>query len=209
MLTPTEVVYAAYGMPLLSDSFTAHNGSCALCRRPLKGEAAVPIENVIKPTFTNRDLLSPTSRLICVACAFCLRTPELRRRDFVASTQKIEFLDREQLRRKLLEPVDEDGLPFVFCVGLSHKKHLILMTRVNISKKLFYVQFETQGVWIQPSVHNQLFFSLQALRKHFSKEEIAEGFYDPSKLKADMLALEEKVKPYRGRPIFNLLLHVA
>jgi len=154
-------------MPLLSDSFPAlKNGSCSLCRRRIKkGEGVLLAEDAIKKTFTNLDLLNPRAKHICVACAFCLRTPELRRRDFIATPDHIEFLKRDMLREKLLSPVDRDGVPFVFCVGLSHKKHLVIRARVNLTRELYYVQFEEQGVWVQPRKHKSLLFSINALRE--------------------------------------------
>ena len=210
MLRPTEIVYMAAGQPLLSNSFPAHRGSCALCRRPLRGgDGAVHVRDAIKPTFTNRDLLNPYSSLICVACAYCLRTPELRRRDFVATPEKLTFLSRSQLAEALLNPPRDK--PFVFCVGLSHKKHLVIRTRVNLSPINFYVQFEEQGVWVQPHRHKQVLFSIQALLKTFTKTAIREAAYPPTgKISPDsLLQLESIIKPYRGSRIFQLLLHAA
>jgi len=200
-------------MPLLSDSFPLplKGGSCSLCRRKLKrGEGVLLVEDVIRKTFTNLDLLNPRSKYICVACAFCLRTPELRRRDFVATLDGVEFLRRDELREKLLDPVEHDGTPFVFCVGLSHKKHLVIRSRVNLTRDLFYVQFEEQGVWVDRSRHENLLFSIHALREAgLKKSEIETGFYNSTKLEVDFLKLEGIVKPYRGSRIFRLLLHVS
>lgn len=181
-----------------------------MCRRELRrGDGVLLVKDVIRKTFTNRDLLNPAAEYICVPCAFCLRTPELRRRDFVATPRKIEFLTREELRTRLLKPV-RNGEPFVFCVGLSHKKHLVIRARVNLNLNLFYVQFEEQGVWVQPSEHETLFFSIQAMRgKGLKKGEIGEGFYNPARLNPDVLRLERIVKPYRGSGIFRLMLHVS
>jgi len=212
-LRATSLVYSAYGKPLIErGSFPLPDGgaSCALCRRQLRrGDEVLPVKNVIRRTFTNRDLLNPASKYVCAACAFCLRTPELRRRDFVATPRKIEFLTREELRSRLLKPV-RGGEPFVFCVGLSHKKHLVIRARVNLNPKIFYVQFEEQGVWVQPAEHETLLFSIQAMReKGLKKVEIGTGLYEPARLNPDILRLERIVKPYRGSGIFRLMLHAS
>jgi len=186
-------------MPLLSDSFPAlKNGSCSLCRRRIKkGEGVLLVEDAIKKTFTNLDLLNPRAKHICVACAFCLRTPELRRRDFIATPDGIEFLRRDMLREKLLSPVERDGVPFVFCVGLSHKKHLVIRARVNLTRELYYVQFEEK--------HKSLLFSINALREAgIRKSEIKTGFYNLKKPRLDILELE-KIRRNRSKNSYKIM----
>lgn len=208
MMFPTELVYNAVNMPLLSNSFSLNYGHCALCRRPFHGDGAVTVKDAIKETFTNRDLLDPRSQYVCVACAYCLRDAKLRRKDFVACENELRFLQRNELVKVLLNPPIP---PFIFCIGLSHKKHLVIRTRVNLSRNLFYVQFEEQGIWVQPDKHKHLAFSIQALIREFSKGQVARGEYFPcSQIRPDELfRLDNIVKPYRGSSIFNLFLHAS
>ena len=203
----TELVYKAAGTPEVEGA-EIRGGRCALCKQPLKNRRAVPVEDAVKPTFTNRDLLDVDAGYVCVACAYCLSEPLLRRRDFLATQTEITYLKRDELLPLLLEPPEP---PFVLCVGLSHKKHLVIRTRVNLSRRLFYVQFEEQGIWVQPEKHRSLALSVQALLKGFGKSQISSGEYfvaakfDPSEL----LRLEAIIRPYRGTGIFNLLLYAS
>lgn len=204
----TELVYMAAGMPKNTHSFPVARGHCSLCRQPFHGDAALKVEDVIKPTFTNRDFLDPRSQHVCVACAYALTDAKFRRRDFWATPKEIRFLNRNELADNLLNPPNP---PFVFCVGLSHKKHLVIRTRINLSREVYYCQFEEQGLWLQPKKQKELFASVQALVDIFPKRVVAEATYFPvGELKAEtLLQLENIVKPYRGSGVFNLFLHAS
>ena len=65
-------------------------------------------------------------------------------------------------------------------------------------------------MWVQPSEHETLLFSIQAMReKGLKKREIETGIYEPARLNPDILKLERIVKPYRGSRIFRLMLHAS
>jgi len=197
MITVSQLIYGAE-MP--------HTGQpCALCGQP---RASEPLR--VSDAFTNWDRLRfPGSGLVCPACAWCLRTPELRRGSWIASMEGLRYLQRPVISEALFDPPEP---PFALYVTSSFKKHGFFKARVNLGRSSFYVQFEEVGVQFEPARWTVIWEALWALyTAGFSKRELLRGDYNQRKIRVfgreAWWAFEELLRPRRQELAFGLLVH--
>jgi hypothetical protein len=197
MITVSQLIY---GQPM------ADTGQpCALCAQPLASE---PLK--VSDAFTNFDRLRfPGSDLVCPACAWCLRTPQLRRGSWIASMEGLRYLQRPAISGALFNPPEP---PFAIYVTTSFKKHGFFKARVNLSRACFYVQFEEVGVEFEPprwTAVGEALWNLYAAG--FSKRELLHGDYNQRKVRLfgreAWWAFEELLRPRRPESAFGLLVH--
>ena len=89
----TEIIYKA----LKSDLSGNLDGNCCVCGRHT--EKGFKAKDYIKNArFTNFDLLKkPSSDVICECCGYCMQNADLRRKNFIADCEHIEFLSKNPL----------------------------------------------------------------------------------------------------------------
>lgn len=118
-------------------------GICKVCGQ--KTESGFKSKLYIKDArFTNFDLLKAVdSDIICQNCASCLSEPKLRRSSFIADTDKIIYLQKNDIENYVFN-LSETGIktPFVFCVTESFKKHMSFKATINYDTNKYTVTHE-------------------------------------------------------------------
>ena len=182
------------------------DGECALCgQRVSEGYG---VGDIVSGAFTNWDRFAPWSRILCRPCAVAFKAEELRHHSFwISARDGVKFFAKQETARYLFDPPEP---PFVFCVTVSHKKHMLFRTKVNYSRKSFYVQFEEQTVLFDTEALKKPFEVLQEMYlSGVDRAAIQTGEYKPkSKVQVEkLLAWDTQIERLRGRPELNLLLY--
>ncbi|MED0738977.1 hypothetical protein [Aneurinibacillus thermoaerophilus] len=198
--------------PLTDKNMKETNGKCFMCGHDM--ECGVPVKKAIKNTFTDWNRMKNiTGTHICSACYFCIATNTnkvaLRSFSHVAA-DKLYIPNRIELRGFILEPPEP---PFVIDLAVSQKKHICFKGDVQYSRDIFHVQYEEMPVLVERRSFSELLTLVEHFLYGFTKTEISTGEYQtPRILKFGIEAweaFEEKVKPYRGMPILDVVMFVA
>jgi CRISPR type IV-associated protein Csf1 len=154
-------------------------------------------------------LADMTASHVCNACMWCIKEPKMRRSQWIATENQLEFFKRDDIERYLFDPPEP---PFVFFVTSSYKKHGSFRARVNDSRKLFYVQFEDRQILFSPSKYRDLFELMKRMYTVFNKtQEIGKGDYIQKRVFEYGLKQwqndEVILKQHRGSQVFELLVY--
>jgi len=205
-LSPTHLIYESSKEKLQFDG----QGVCALCSD--KKYKVEPQKNYIGDNFNNRDLLRGNTGFICEACATTLKNSKIRRSCWVIDAEKQIFLSKQELEPIIFDLYNCIGLPFIFAVTTSYKKHLFLHCEANYNHNKFKVRFDDVTVTVNAEKHQGLFSNLCDLYNHFTKTEIKNADYNFKKIRDYGMhkweEMESQISGYRGSPIFDFLLYI-
>lgn len=204
----TEIIYKA----LESDFNGDLKGSCCVCGRYT--EKGFKTKDYIKNArFTNFDLLKNVgSDVICEYCAYCIGNADLRRKSFIADSNYIKFLSKNDIETLIFDLESYVAGEFVVCITQSFKKHNSFKATVNTDTSNFSVQLEDNSFYIDTVVHKELYNTLNKMYLWFGKDEIKNGDYSYLAIKdfgADIFTkCENEIKQYRGSMVFDFLLYI-
>lgn len=204
----TEIIYKA----LKSDLRGNLDGNCCVCGRHT--EKGFKTKDYIKNArFTNFDLLKkPKSNVICEYCAYCMQNADLRRKNFIADCEHIEFLTKNDIENVIFDLESHVKGEFVVCMTQSFKKHNSFKATVNSDASKFSVQLEDNSLYIDVGTHKDLYSTLNEMYLWFSKDEILSGDYSYLAIKdfgVDNFSMcESKIKQYRGSMAFDFLIYI-
>lgn len=219
-LYPTHMLYHA----ATGKGFASGSALCCLCGY---GTAeTVPIETVIRDTFTNHGMCRcPSSRVVCLACNHYFnhrwlpegfkKSAEYRLLSLIATPGGWHSWQRNQMRADI-ETWLRDGNPGgVFVVALSKKKHLVPLATVNPpGGRHFTVQVEEERVRVGPDLWRSPDEAFQALLSlGCFKGEILSGNYSAHTVRkvgfASIRAHDRRVQPFRGGGMLTLVSYVT
>lgn len=207
-MTNTEIIYNA----LNSTNFGQMKGTCCVCGKLTR--VGFKAKDYIKNArFTNFDILQePTSQVICENCATCISNADLRRKNFIADKNHIEFLQKNDVENVIFDLKNHVESEFVVCMTQSFKKHNSFKATVNIDASKFVVQLEDDKFTIDTQIHKHLYDVMNEMYLFFSKDEIATGDYNYISLKEFGLDkfnyCENEIKSYRASMVFDFLLYI-
>lgn len=201
-------------------------GTCWLCG--CETEAGFPKKQIIKPTFTDHDIVkAPRSEIVCEHCAWALSRRELRNYSILATRDGFFHPSKAQIREVLLNPPEP---PFVLCLSKSGQKWLHIKSEPAVSREEFPVFFEgaefkrdkkvgknisvMANVHVNPATVRKILPVMETLYANgFNRWEIAIGEYFLSRVLDFGLErkeeLDEIIMPYRGQAVFYLVLSVT
>lgn len=178
-------------------------------------ETGLDRKKFIKPArFTNYDLLKePTSQVICENCGACMKEAKLRRSSFVASSEGILYIQKNDIENIIFNLDDYVKGEFVVCITRSFKKHNSFRATVNIDTKRFYIREEDDEYIFDVKKLKNIYEIINQLYLYYNKDEIQTGNYNIYQTRKylgidKLLELEDKIKDYRGSKQFDLLLHI-
>lgn len=204
----TEIIYKA----LKSDLSGNLDGSCCVCGKHT--EKGFKTKDYVKNArFTNFDLLkNPNSSVICECCAYCMNNADLRRKNFIADSEHIEFLTKNDIENVIFSLEEHVKGEFVVCITQSFKKHNSFKATVNADTSKFSVQLEDNSFYIDVEKHKALYSTLNEMYLWFGKDEILSGDYSYLAIKdfgADNFTrCENEIKQHRGSMVFDFLLYI-
>ena len=186
---------------------------CFLCGE--QTDDGIQVKHVFSDVFTdwNRSRY-PIGTHVCPACAFTILTnPDgrvsLRNFSFVAA-DKLYLPNRIEMRQFLLEPPEP---PFLIVLAVSQKKHLAFKGAVGYSRDIFTVMLEETEVIVNRKEFARLLDVVEHFLFAFTKTEIITGKYNQQrvlKFGVDRWEwFEERLKPYRGTELLNVVMFVA
>lgn len=207
MNRPTHIIWKAMGGPSLEGyEEIRERTTCCICNNKIS--EGYKRKDIVSRDFNDFDYFS-SSPLICLPCAFCIRTPMLRRTSFIATQDKFIPLKRDELEEYLFSPPDP---PFVFCITSSYKKHLSFKAEVNFSSDIFSIRYDDNNILFSRKEMRGYYNILEELYEIFSKTEIKIGNYSQARILKFGLerwrTLEYIIKEIRGALPFELLLYV-
>lgn len=233
---PTHLIYAAYRNTekILYDTkdaegkeFTRHvvfvdplthpkmemaDGQCIVCGQALV--QGLPAKHAFSDVFTDWNVMKNIGGThVCPACSFCLLTSAERlgvRTFSHAAADKLELLNRPQLRNRILNPPDP---PFVINVAVSQKKHIAFKGYVNYSRDIFHVQYEEMPILVNREEFRVVLDLFEHYMSGFTKTEIFTGEFNHARVLKfgyeRWEAFEEKIKHYRGTPVLEIVNFVS
>lgn len=192
-------------------------GICKVCGQ--KTESGFKSKLYIKDArFTNFDLLKAVdSDIICQNCASCLSEPKLRRSSFIADTDKIIYLQKNDIENYVFN-LSETGIktPFVFCVTESFKKHMSFKATINYDTNKYTVTHENYSFVIDVAQAQKIYAVLNEFYLYFNKDELLSGDYNSIALKTycadctlqQFTSKEKLLRDKRGSHEFNFLVYI-
>lgn len=232
-MTPTQLIYQAWlktpkPLTYLTEEKifvdpTTHKhyepewkGECAICGGVSVG--AIKTQKLLSSNYTDWAIhKSPQSDHICIACAFTMLLNVEEKRDclfrysFCASEERLELLNREQLRDRIINPPNP---PFVLVCAVSQKKHLAIKSRVSYSCENYFCMLEEECMQVNRQAASDMIKLCEALRGiGFTKEEIRRGTIRYDRIKPFKIDAFEKIKKLLDTCIglrqFALCLYVS
>ncbi|HUC92081.1 MAG TPA: hypothetical protein VMS09_08645 [Paenibacillus sp.] len=156
------------------------------------------------------------SGVICVPCAYVLRTEDFRRKDWVADPEGVRFFRRKEPGEKqalmnavFLEP---PARPFAIAVTPDFRKHMALKTPLNYVADVFSVQYGEYTVQLERSQAIALLEAAAAVRRAgASAPDILRGRLEPSLREkiAGIDRMESMLAAIRPSPLLSLILEFA
>lgn len=186
----------------------ANGDRCAICGLPLAGDT--PLGKVLRPTFTDHDLLANRDGYACTACTWYMDHQELRRQSWYLTENEARPLAKADLlpllRSHYQDPPAEDRY---YLIARSKKKHVALHGRLNAAGcRAMRVNLETSlvdvdGEWFK------LLDGVVALRRYHAWDEIEADRYLPFAILkwpslADFERAREAVRPWLRSPAWEL-----
>jgi hypothetical protein len=172
------------------------------------------VNKVLRPTFTDRDLLrAPESRVCCQSCSAYFDHQELRRENWWLAAKHAETISRKAIRpyidRLLAEPLPESGY---FLVTTAKRKHIGLRAPLNVAgNRHLKVQFELATLEIDASRWSLLTAACDTLRRHHTWQEITGDGYQSWRLAKwqdaidEFAAARDAIRPFLRTPYLDLV----
>lgn len=199
--------------PMKEKDMEEHAGQCFLCGEPMT--QGMKLKKVFSNVFTDWNTAkNPAGTHVCPACCFSILTTKerygLRTFSNVANEERLWLPNRVEMREFLLQPPDP---PFVINMAVSQKKHIAFKGEVNYSRDIFTVMYEEMPVLIDRKEFTRLLELVEHLLYGFTKTEIITGDYNQKRILDFGIeaweAFDERVKPYRGNPLLDVVMFVA
>lgn len=182
--------------------------TCSVCHLPTKQTA--PLSEVLRPTFTDHDLIDEDGDGACPACAWYFDHSELRRAHWVVTESDAQALAKKDILPLLAEHLDSPpDLPRYYLISRAKRKHVALRARLNAAgSNLLRVNFELSLVDI-----NRGFFGILndivKLRRYHSWDEIRDDKYLPYAILrwddlGDFQATRQNLQPHLRSPQYEL-----
>lgn len=217
-MNPTQFLYRA------ATGKSVQPGAAVCCLCGLRCGGAIPVEAVIKDTFTNHGLCRvPSSKVACEACDHYFNyrwdagqkyESEYRKHSMKVFADRWEDWDRKDMAMDIAEWVLRGCPECVLVVGLSKKKHCLPLAVVNPPGKSFVVQVEESRVMVTQSTWISLkatFEELMGMGCH--KGEIMSGNYYHATLKkvgvSPIMKLDRVIAPHRPSDLLTLVSYVT
>lgn len=197
--------------PVEHEKRTECNCHCYLCGEFT--EYGIPKKKLLPSTFNDHDKAKEiNSDYVCDACSFMILTNPNRRQairwfNYVAS-DKLVICNRKQLRDVLLNPPEP---PFVICITISQKKHLLWYLKTSYSRENFFVTMETETIQVNKSLIKEMIYFVENLyNKGITKDQILNNTIPYGKLSIDEWKIAyEKIKEYKLHRQFELSIYVS
>lgn len=199
--------------PMKQKDMEKHIGHCFLCGEPMTH--GIKLKKVFSNVFTDWNIAKRRDEThVCPACCFSILTTKerygLRTFSNVANEEHIWLPNRVEMRELLLNPPEP---PFVINLAVSQKKHIAFKGEVNYSQDVFTVMLEEMPVLIVRKEFARLIELVEHFLYGFTKTEITTGEYSQKRILEFGIeaweAFEERVKPYRGNPLLDVVMFVA
>jgi len=194
----------------------SESGICKVCGQST--EHGFKAKMYIKDSrFTNYDLLKDVSSgVICANCAACLSEAKLRRSSFIADSEKIMYLQKNDIENYVFALADTVKVPFVFCITESFKKHISFKAALNYSTKRFVITHENYSFTFDSVKMKDVYKILNEFYLYFSKDELISGDYNALSMKSyfvvntneDFMQSESVLRANRGSQAFNFLVYI-
>lgn len=187
-------------------------GNCIICA--IETEQGFKSKDFIKDArFTNFDILNNiNSNIICEYCACCMKNDDLRRKSFIASKEKIIYLQKNDIENYIFNLKEHIQSEFVACLTRSFKKHNAFRAKVNIDTERFYIREEDNEYLFDAKEMKSLYEKLNEFYLYFNKEEIATGNYNLMSIKEfgikNFEIYDNIIKQHRKTIQLDLLLHI-
>lgn len=198
-------------------------GKCVFCGSVATGK---PFGSWVKGTFTDLDKIHP-GEIVCNGCLFFFddasldlasrmgkdKPQRMRNYSHFILNGQWEPLSKGN-KRRMTEILCGNPFPELAVITDSGQKHIAFRaTRNHQGGRSGWVQFEEQAVWVDPDALKSVLLLVHCLYTIFSKSEIETGNYSPNriiKFGIDKWRCEEqKLKQWRGKPIFQLAIFLA
>lgn len=187
-------------------------GICLMCSS--ETQKGFKSKDFIKDArFTNFDILSNIkSKVICEHCAVCMKNDDLRRKSFIASKEKIIYLQKNDIENYIFNLKEHVKGEFIVCLTRTFKKHNAFRAKVNIDAERFYIREEDNEYLFEVSEMKKLYEKLNEFYMYFNKEEIATGNYNLMSIKEfgieNFGVYDNLIKQHRKTIQLDLLLHI-
>lgn len=103
--------------------------------------------------------------------------------------------------------------PFIIVCAVSQKKQIVMKAIVNYSRDVFSVLHEEMPVFVERKEFERLLNLIEHFLYGFTKTEITTGEYRQKRVLDFGIeaweAFEERVKPYRGSGLLDVVMFVA
>jgi len=199
------VTYLAVKEPLLG----ALRGRCCVCGKETDSGHPKPFSN----TFTGFAHLT-YGEVACPHCFSFFKNPDFRKKSWVATADGVQFLDRRDCEKVLLNPPDPPFFIYISSTG-QRQGWLSALQLINWSRERFFIATD----WVPPfeafskELH-ELHRILTKLRKQrISKISLRTGEFSMTVWKK---AFEDNfwqdldlVRNYRGNPLWEVLIYVS
>ncbi len=156
------------------------------------------------------------SGVICVPCAYVLRTEDFRRKDWVADPEGVRFFRRKEPGEKqaLMKAVflQPPAPPFAIAVTPDFRKHMALRTQLNYFTDVYSVQYGEYSVHLQRGQARALLEAAAVVRRAgASRQDILRGRLDPllRGRVAGIDRMESMLAEIRPSPLLSLILEFA
>jgi len=199
--------------PMKQKDMEPHEGHCFLCGEPMTH--GIKLKKIFSNVFTDWNIAKCRGEThVCPACCFSILTTKgrygLRTFSNVANEERLWLPNRMEMREFLMHPPDP---PFVINLAVSQKKHIAFKGEVNYSRDIFTVMYEEMPVLIDRKEFTRLLELVEHFLYGFTKTEIITGDYNQKRILDFGIeaweAFEERVKPYRGNPLLDVVMFVA
>ena len=172
-------------------------GKCVVCG--FSTEKGHPVN--FSENFTAWNLLQE-GNCICEHCFALLKNQDYRRHSWIATLDGIEFLKRDEILPKLLDP----PIPFAMYITKTGKKQgfLHLINRVNYSKNHYFLAFDDELIHVnRKTLEEMVKVAEQARKLGFTKSDL----YDPRVKLWKHRDLCERILRFRNNPVWEVVVY--
>lgn len=197
--------------PAEHEHLTNIEGDCYLCGNYT--ESGIPKKKLLPKTFNDHNKAkSIDSDYVCESCSFMILTNPNRRQairwfNYLAS-DKLVICDRKKLRSTLLSPPEP---PFVICITLSQKKHLMWYLKTSYSQENYFVTMENETIPVNKERFKEMLAFVERLYNlGITKDQILNNNIPYGKLSvSEWGEAHKRIKEYRNERQFQISVYVA
>ena len=155
----------------------------------------------LSDNFTAWNLLQE-GKVICEYCYPLLKNQDYRRKSWIATSNGVKFLKREDILPILLDP----PVPFAMYITKTGKKQgfLHLINRVNYSRDRYFIAFDDELIFVERGKLEEMVKLAQHARKlGFSKSDLI----SPSTKRWKHREMCEKILELSGNPVWQVVVY--